>query len=191
MDRAKFLTEFLQKPFAIGAIAPSSPHLARTMVQHAGVIDADVVLEYGSGTGAVTEHILRAMSPRSKFVAIEINPQLAAIFRAAHPTAPLVEDSVENVRAICDSMDVSMVDCIVSGLPWALFSKSMQVTVLNQMMRVLKPGGRFVTFGYPQSLFLPAARHLAALLPNYFTTVSKSSVVWRNVPPAFVYRCQR
>jgi phosphatidylethanolamine/phosphatidyl-N-methylethanolamine N-methyltransferase len=55
----------------------------------------------------------------------------------------------------------------------------------------LKPGGRFITFGYLQSLVLPAGRNLAVLLPTYFTSVSKSSVVWQNIPPAFVYCCRR
>jgi phosphatidylethanolamine/phosphatidyl-N-methylethanolamine N-methyltransferase len=191
VNRAKLLTEFLQRPLATGTIVPSSSHLAKLMVRYAGLGEADVVLEYGAGTGAITGHILRELPPRAKFAAIEINPQLAAIFRESHPGVPVFEDSVENVRAICDSMEVAMVDCIISGLPWALFSKSMQVRILDQMMRVLKPGGRFVAFGYPQSLVLPAARHFAALLPIYFTAVSRSAVVWRNVPPAFVYRCRR
>jgi phosphatidylethanolamine/phosphatidyl-N-methylethanolamine N-methyltransferase len=161
------------------------------MIQHACLTDGDVVLEYGPGTGAFTDHILRELGPRSKFAAIEINPQFAAIFRAAHPGVPLFEDSAENVRAICDSMNIAVADCIISGLPWAFFSKSMQVRLLDQMMRVLKPGGRFLTFGYLQSLALPAARSLAVLLPNYFTSVFKSPIVWRNVPPAFVYCCRR
>jgi phospholipid N-methyltransferase len=161
------------------------------MIQQAGLANAEVVLEYGPGTGAFTDHIVREMPARSRLAAIEINPRLAAVFRTAHPGVPLFEDSVENVRAICDSMDVAMVDCIISGLPWALFSNSMQTTILNQMMRVLKPGGRFVTFGYVHSQALPAARHLAAALPTYFTAVSRSPVVWRNIPPAFVYRCVR
>ena len=161
------------------------------MVQHADLAHADVVLEYGPGTGVFTGHILRQLPHGSKFAAIEINPQLAAIFRTAHPGVPLFEDSVENVRAICDSMRVAKVDCVISGLPWALFSKTMQVTILDQMMRVLKPGGRFVTFSYLQSFPLPSARHFVALLPAYFATVSKSPIVWRNVPPAFVYCCRR
>src|SRR5262245_36260879 len=188
---ARFLAEFIQKPLATGSVVPSSSYLARTMIQDAGLAQAEAVLEYGPGTGVFTGHILRALAPQSKFAAIEINPQLAAIFREAHPGVPLFEDSVENVRAICDSMKVGMVDSIISGLPWALLSKSMQLTILNEMMRVLKPGGRFVTFGYPQSLILPGARHLAASLPTYFTAVSKSTLVWRNFPPAFIYCCRR
>jgi phosphatidylethanolamine/phosphatidyl-N-methylethanolamine N-methyltransferase len=190
--RAKFLAEFIQKPLSIGALAPSSGHLARTMVRDAGLSNADVALEYGAGTGGLTRHILSELGPQAKFAAIEINSQFAAIFKATHPNVPLFEDSVENVRAICDSMNVTVVDCVVSGLPWAFFSKSLQISILDQLMRVLKPGGTFVTFGYlHSSLTLPAAWNFAALLPDYFTFVSKSPVVWRNLPPAFVYRCRR
>src|SRR5262249_53727118 len=163
---AKFLAEFIQNPLGTGSLVPSSPYLARRMVQQAGLADADAVLEYGPGTGAFTDYILRELRPQSKFAAIEINPRFAAIFRAAHPGIPLFEDSAENVRAICESMQIAAVDCVISGLPWAFFPKSMQVMFLDQMMRVLKPGGRFVTFGYWQSLALPAGRHLPAPFPT-------------------------
>lgn len=161
------------------------------MVEQAGLEQADAVLEYGPGTGAFTDYILREMRPQSQFAAIEINPRFAAIFRAAHPDVPLFEDSVENVRALCDSMHIAWVDCVVSGLPWAFFSKSRQISFLDQTMRVLRPGGRFITFGYVQSLALSSGRHLAGLLPEYFKSVSKSRIVWSNFPPAFIYRCQR
>jgi phosphatidylethanolamine/phosphatidyl-N-methylethanolamine N-methyltransferase len=188
---ARFLTEFIQNPLGTGSLVPSSSGLARMMVQQAELGSADAVLEYGPGTGIFTEYILRELRPESKFAAIEINPRFAAIFRAAYPSIPLFEDSAENVCAICESMQIASVDCVVSGLPWAFFSKSMQIMCLDQMMRVLKPGGRFVTFGYLQSLALPAGRHLSSLLPTYFTTVSRSRTVWFNLPPAFVYRCRR
>jgi phosphatidylethanolamine/phosphatidyl-N-methylethanolamine N-methyltransferase len=184
-----FATEFIQRPFATGSLVPSSSHLAKMMIQQADIADAEAVLEYGPGTGAFTGHILPALNPRAKFAAIEINPQLAAVFRTAHPDVQLFEDSVENVRAICDSMQIESVDCVISGLPWAFFSEDLQVTLLDQMMRVLKPGSRFVTFGYLQGLAMPAGRRLSALLPTYFTSISRSPVVWLNFPPAFVYRC--
>jgi phospholipid N-methyltransferase len=161
------------------------------MVHEAGLSEAEAVLEYGPGTGAFTNYILQELGPQTKFAAIEINPQFAAVFRETHPNVTIVEDSVENVRAICDSLHIESVDSVISGLPWAFFSESMQRRFLDQMMHVLKPGGRFVTFGYVQGLALPAARRLAALLPTYFTSVKRSPVVWRNFPPAFVYRCRR
>jgi phospholipid N-methyltransferase len=92
---------------------------------------------------------------------------------------------------ICDDAGMQSVDCIISGLPWAAFTESMQVKFLDEMMRVLKSGGLFVTFAYVHGLALPPARRFANLLPAYFTSIVKSRVVWLNVPPAFVYRCRR
>ena len=187
--RTTFLTEFLQRPLATGSLIPSSSYLAKTIVQQAALKSTDTVLEFGPGTGVFTFHILEQLRPQSTFAAIEINPRLAAVFRAAHPGVRLFEDSVENVRAICDSMQIEAVDCVISGLPWAFFSDSTQSRILGEMARVLRPGGKFVTFGYVHSLALPGARHFAGLLPAYFRKVSRSSIVWMNVPPAFVYRC--
>src|SRR5206468_7793235 len=117
--KLNFLREFVSKPTVTGAIAPSSSFLARTMVEGLELSKAGAVLEYGPGTGVFTEYIRREMNPHSKFAAIEINPRFAEIFKARHPRVRLFQDSVTNVRAICDSAGIWSVDCIVSGLPWA------------------------------------------------------------------------
>lgn len=179
------------RPAATGAIAPSSLYLARTMVEGLQLNAAEAVLEYGPGTGVFTELILRELKPGAKFAAIELNPEFSKAFRARYPRTQLFQDTVANVRSICDRAGMQSVDCIVCGLPWATFSESLQATCLDEMMRVLRPGGRFVTFAYVHGLALPSARKFARLLPKYFTRVAKSPVVWLNMPPAFVYRCTR
>jgi phosphatidylethanolamine/phosphatidyl-N-methylethanolamine N-methyltransferase len=187
----QFLKQFISQPAMTGAVAPSSVFLAQTMVRDIGLDTAEAVLEYGPGTGVFTEFILRGLNPTAKFAAIELNPQFSEMFKARYPAVALFQDTVANVRNICDDAGVQSVDCIVSGLPWAAFSQSMQIKFLDEMMRVLKPGGRFVTFAYIHGLALSRGRKFAGLLPYYFTSVSKSPVVWLNLPPAFVYRCRR
>jgi phosphatidylethanolamine/phosphatidyl-N-methylethanolamine N-methyltransferase len=191
MVGVKFLREFLTKPATIGAIAPSSRFLARTIIEAAGVRDADTVLEYGPGTGAFTEFILRDLRPGAKFAAIELNPRFAEVLRSRFPLLHLFEDSVVNVRAICESAGMLPVDCIISGLPWATFEQPLQVSCLDAMMQVLKPGGRFVTFTYFHSQALAGSRNFSKLLTRYFSVVSKGRVIWLNMPPAFTYRCLR
>jgi len=186
-----FLREFIAKPAAIGAVTPSSRFLARTMVSALDLHKADAVLEYGPGTGAFTTHILRKLKPGAHFAAIELNPAFADRFQARYPDVQLFRDSVANVEAICRRAGIPAVDCIVSGLPWATFPQSLQRECLDAMMRILRPGGRFVTFTYLHSLMLPGARQFSKLLPQYFSEVSKSPVVWLNLPPAFAYRCRR
>ena len=54
----------------------------------------------------------------------------------------------------------------------------------------LAPGGVFATFAYVQGTVLPAGKRLRALLEDRFAAVETSPVVWRNAPPAVVYRCR-
>ena len=170
---------------------PSSAYLAEAMVDWLDLGSARSVLEYGPGTGPFTPHILKRVGRDCRFIAIERNAALAEEFRAKLPNVELIHDSVENVRAICDNAGIDSVDCIVCGLPWAAFSEDLQKRLLDSMMTVLRPGGQFVTFAYLHGLPLPAGRKFASRLPSYFREVGRSSTVWRNIPPALVYRCRR
>lgn len=191
MSLMHFLQEFVLSPGKTGAIAPSSGALAKEMVEGLGLAQAGAVLEYGPGTGAFTSYVLEGIPPSCKFVAIELNPRFAVEFRARFPNVALYEGSVADARQVCDQFGIGMADAIVSGLPWATFSQELQRTLLNEMMRVLRPGGRFVTFGYLQGLLLPGGQAFARVLPSYFSEVRRSRTVWNNLPPAFVYRCRR
>lgn len=186
-----FLLQFLRNPSQTGAVLPSSGYLAEAMVDWLDLGAARSVLEYGPGTGPFTPHILKRLGMDCRFLAIERNATLAGEFRRKLPDVELIQDSVENVRAICDRAGIDSVDCIVCGLPWAAFTEDLQRRLLDSMMTVLRPGGQFVTFAYLHGLPLPAGRRFASRLPEYFSEVGKSRTVWRNVPPALVYRCRR
>lgn len=188
---ATFFRLYLTNPNVIGAVAPSSIHLAKRMVEWLDWDKTLAVVEYGPGTGSFTTEIMKCTNPGCKYVGIEINPILARVFRERFPTLTLYEDSVANVRKICDKERIEAADCIVCGLPWASFSSKAQTEFLEAMMTVLRPGGQFVTFAYLQGLLLPAGLRFRKRLREYFSHVSRSETVWLNMPPAFVYRCRR
>jgi phosphatidylethanolamine/phosphatidyl-N-methylethanolamine N-methyltransferase len=201
-NKRNFLMQFLRRPAEIGAFAPSSRHLARRMISGIGIETAKVVVEYGPGTGAVTGHILSALSPSAKFFAIEINPVFADAVRRRNPGASIHTGSVADIESFCAAEGVAPlkvdgaqseggIDLIISGLPWASFPESLQRSILDATMRVLKPGGLFVTFGYHVGLLTPAGQRFAKLMRQYFSSTSRSWVIWRNLPPAFVVRCRK
>ena len=188
---SSFLLQFLRHPSQTGAVLPSSIALSEAMVEWLDLDSAHAVLEYGPGNGPFTPHILKRLSKDCRFLAIERNASFADEFRSRLPDVKLVQDSVENVRSICDDAGIDKVDCIVCGLPWAAFAEDLQTRLLDSMMTVLRPRGQFVTFAYLHGLPLPAGRRFASRLPEYFSEVRKSQTVWRNIPPALVYRCRR
>lgn len=189
--RAALLRQFIVRPFVIGAVAPSSKRLASEMVRGLDLASAEAVLEFGPGTGVFTDAILPRLGPGTKFVPIELNREMVRAFCRRHPGVPIVNDSVEHARRICDDHGIGQVDYILSGLPWASFPESLQVRILDAVLAVLRPGGMLVTFGYNVGEWLPAGRRFYRMLPKYFTKVGRSRIVWRNLPPAFVVRCTR
>jgi phosphatidylethanolamine/phosphatidyl-N-methylethanolamine N-methyltransferase len=185
----QFLREFAKDRRVIGAVAPSSVFLARAIVQGMGIESSKVVLEYGPGTGSFTREILARLGPHSKFVAIEINPTMARLFRSRFPKVHLVHGSAETLPEVLREIGEAKVDCVVSGLPWAAFSADMQDRLLAATHECLREGGKFVTFAYVHGLLLPQGKRLRRVLCERFRRVSRSPVELRNVPPAFVYRC--
>lgn len=179
----------MTQPFVIGAVAPSSRFLARKMLEGVDLSAAGAVVEFGPGTGAFTDHILPALPRECRYFAIELNPTMARLWRERHPGATLHRDSVANVDRLCAEEGIEKVDVIFSGLPWASFDDGLQKEILDATMRVLKPGGMLVTFGYRVGTLLPKGRRFYRRLPEYFSKVERSEYVWRNLPPAFVVRC--
>ncbi|MFK8113580.1 MAG: class I SAM-dependent methyltransferase [Rubripirellula sp.] len=190
-DTLTFLKNFLRHPTQVGAIAPSSPGLVDAMVDWFDWETARGVVEFGPGTGVFTESILQRLHPDAKFFAIERAADLAETTRQRCPTATVIEDSVVNVVDLCRQQSVSEVNAIVCGLPWASFSDGLQSEIMEAILEILPPGGQFATFAYWQGVVLPAGIRFSRRLQKTFSSVERSHTVWRNLPPAFVYRCVR
>ena len=186
-----FLWQFARRPRATGAIAPSSRGLARRMVEGMGVEDADVVFEIGAGTGAFTGEILSRLKPDAQFVAVEINPKMTEHLRRRFPDLSIMEESAENVREFRERHGIGLVDCMLCGLPWALFHRDMQERLMDSALSNLRPGGAFATFAYLHARWFRSARRLERTLQERFDAVSKTRAVWLNLPPALVYQCRK
>ncbi len=190
-DSVTFLKNFLRNPTQVGAIAPSSAGLVEAMVQWIDWDKARSIVEFGPGTGVFTEAISSRKHIDAKFFAIERSPELADRTRQRCPNVTVYEDSVANVVELCRRESIEQVDAIVCGLPWASFSDSLQTEIMDAMMKVLAPDGQFATFAYWQGVILPAGMRFSRRLNERFGCIEKSHTVWRNLPPAFVYRCLR
>jgi len=187
----EFLSELVSHPRAVAAVSPSSANLARHLAASVDWDRTATILEYGAGTGAITETIVSRLPAKTRFFAIEISPKLADVLRERFPDIGVMQGSVEQVKPLCEAEGVEQVDAIVSGLPWAAFSDEDQTAYLDATMEVLRPGGQFIAFGYLQGRLLPAGRRFRRKLANYFSEVNISKPVWGNLPPAFFYCCRR
>jgi len=189
MSALSFLGQFVRDPVALGAVAPSGPQLARVEVAAADLQPHHVVVELGAGTGPMTAEIVERET--RDFVSLEPNAVLAAQLRARFPEVAVDERPAQQLPTILAERGHDHVDRVVSSLPWAIWSQPLQDEILAAILEVLAPDGRMVTFSYLHAKPLPAARRFKATLDRHFEVVSTTGAAWMNVPPAFVFVCDK
>jgi phospholipid N-methyltransferase len=190
-ERVEFLRVFIKEPTRVGALSPSSPALARALVHGLALKTANTVIEIGPGTGAVTGLILKRIGKATTFFALELNSRYTRSLKRRFPDLIVHNDSAEKLGKYLSEHGRESAKYIISGLPWAFFDSALQERILHAVHTSLAPDGVFTTFAYVHALWMPAARKFRRRLESGFSRVEASPVVWRNLPPAFVYRCSR
>jgi phospholipid N-methyltransferase len=190
-EYAKFFKVFLRAPALTSAIVPSSPWLAERMIEGIQLDRAKAVVELGGGTGAFTRAIQKELDTDAFFMIVEIDPAFANYLKRKFPRAHVVNDSAEHLDEHLKAHGQTSVDCILSGLPWAGFSPEEQKKLLNAAYRILRPGGFLTTYAYNHVAWLSGGRSFRKLLKSTFKHVTTTRTELRNLPPAFVYRCQK
>ena len=80
--RGVFFRESLKSLSVTASLFPSSRFLASALLRPIDFERAQVIVELGMGTGAITTEILRRMAPGSILFAIEVNPAFIAHVRS-------------------------------------------------------------------------------------------------------------
>lgn len=190
-EYAKFFRVFLFQPSRTSAIIPSSRALAERMTEGLDLKNANVVVELGAGTGAFTRAILKQVRPEATVLVMEIDPLFASHLAGKFTRVHVANDSAERLDEHLKRLGHESADCVVSGLPWAGFPDEEQHRILSAVYRVLRPGGHLVTYAYNHMIRSRGGRQFRQLLESHFSSVTRSRTVWTNLPPAFVYRCQK
>jgi len=183
--------EFLRNPRTTGAVLPSSSKLSKVITSEIGLRTAKNVVELGPGTGAITSHIMGEIAGDAKFIAVELNAKIYHAFKDKYPAINIVNDNAANLRAILAREQMFEADIVISGLPWASFGIPLQRKLLSEILVSLAPHGIFTTFAYIQGLAMPSARDFRRRLERRFSVVTRTPIIWGNIPPAVVYRCRK
>lgn len=176
-----FLLEFIKHPRKIGAIAPSGKALAEKMMQPIDFETAEVIVEFGPGTGAFTEELIRRREDDTELILIEQNEifcrELLKKF-AGEPNFHIVHGKAERVRKYLEKYGFSGADYIVSGLPFTSLPEETSDRILKAAGRAIGTDGSFITFQY--SLVKKK------FFEKYFE-ISQCLREIKNLPPAYVF----
>lgn len=180
-DRIAFLNKFIMEPRKIGSITPSSSFLSNKMLAALSWEHIDTIIELGAGTGVFTKYIAEHKKESCKVFVIERDFMMRKTLRNDYPEFHYGAKA-EKLGWLLHRNNIIQVDCIISGLPFAAFSEPLRAAIMAAVYRSLKPGGVFVAFQY--------SLQMKTMLKTYFRKV-RIDFVPLNVPPAFVYYCEK
>lgn len=178
MRAAAFVMIAFARPSTVGAILPSSRHLAEAMAATAA--GAQQLIELGAGTGAITEALCRR-HPGVPTWAVEVEPRLAEHLRQRFPAVQVHDAPAHEVLQAAESTAPPRT-VLVSSLPFRSLPAHWRGRSSAAIERFLlaDPTRRLVQYTYqPRAPF--DLQHAKALRWR------RVSVVWRNAPPAWVW----
>jgi len=208
------LTTFAQQALAdfhaTAAVAPSSRFLARAMVAPLPLADAEIVVELGPGTGAMTRLLLDVVPADARVLAFEINPRFVKYLRAdiTDPRLEVIEAGAETAGDELRRRGYKRVDAVLSSLGLGMMPEGVSREIIQGLVPFLDERSGFTQFQYMQGMRWSRSNgnsnsngngkgkgrveffDLRDFLGEYFSIVQRS-MVWRNLPPAKVIYCQR
>jgi len=182
-NKMNFLKQAITNISTIGAIAPSSKKLAEKMIKHIDFSGERTILEFGAGSGVFTKALLQNMNEHSTLLSFELNENFSTeLVTISDSKFSLIFDDVSNFKDHLKERKISKVDYIISGLPLAIFKKEFVDSLLFDISQVLQPDGKYIQFQY-STVSLKTIRQAFSKIQVDFTPF--------NIPPAFVYSCQK
>lgn len=180
-ERITFLKKFIESPSQVGSLTPSSRFLAKKMLEGIDWKTVRTLAELGAGTGAFTKHIYKLKHPECKVAVFEKDEAMRGELAARYSQFTYFDDAVA-LNLKIKSIGVDSLDAVVSGLPFMLMEDGVRVSIIDEVIKSLKPKGTFVAFQF--------SLQMKSLLVKKFSRV-RISFVPLNFLPAFVYVCSK
>lgn len=171
-----FLKQLIKSYKYTGAVAPSSKFLANKMINDVNIKKAKTIVELGPGTGAITDIILTNMNDDAQLWTFDINKDFCTILQKKYKGKHIHTDII-NIKYFLQQDNITTVDAIISGIPFANFSDNECINMLNEIKQIMHDDTLFTLFTYSRLKF--------GVFDKLFTKVNESYVFF-NIPPAYV-----
>lgn len=174
-----FLKRFLQRPFQVASIIPSSKALVERVASKMDFSEPRVVAEYGPGEGVHSREILRRLPPASTLLLFELDPDLSRHLDrqfADDPRVHVINGDAAQLPQELERRGIPRCDYIVSGIPFSILEIEKKRALLEKTYDALAPGGSFIIYQVTNEL-----RQHATLFDH-----AESEYFLQNIPPMFI-----
>ena len=120
---ALFFKRFLQRPFQIASIIPSSKALVKRVARKMDFSEPRVIAEYGPGEGVHSREIARRMPPGSQLLLFELDAAFSRDLQrqfADDPRVHVINGDAARLPEELERRGIPHCDYILSGIPFSI-----------------------------------------------------------------------
>ena len=173
-----FFKRFLQRPFQVASIIPSSKALVERVASKMDFSQPRVIAEYGPGEGVHSRKIARRMSPDSQLLLFELDRAFARDLErqfAGDRRVHVIHGDAASLPYELKRRGIACCDYILSGIPFSILKVDKKRALLRKTHDALAPGGSFVIYQVTNEL------KQATLFEH-----GESEYFLQNIPPMFI-----
>ncbi len=155
-----FFKRFLQRPFQVASIIPSSKALVERVSSKMDFSEPRVIAEYGPGEGVHSREIARRMGPGSTLLLFELDPDLSRDLERQFgfdPRVHVINGDAARLPEELARLGIDECDYIVSGIPFSILDLDEEARAPAEDLRFDQ--GRRRLHHLPGHERTPPARH--------------------------------
>lgn len=176
---ALFFKRFLQKPFQIASIIPSSKALVERVAVKMDFSEPRTIAEYGPGDGVHSRELAARMCPDSKLFLFELDHAFSRDLERQFESDRRVHVINRDAASLSEELGrrgISQCDYILSGIPFSILEIRKKRALLQDTYDALRPGGAFIIYQVTNELRQHAT----------FFDRAESEYCLQNIPPMFI-----
>ena len=176
---ALFFKRFLQRPFQVASIIPSSRALVERVAGKIDFSEPRVIAEYGPGEGVHSREIARRLLPGSVLLLFELDAAFSRDLKrqfAHDPRVHVINGDAASLPDELKRLGIDYCDYIVSGIPFSILEIEKKRALLQKTYDAIAVGGAFIIYQVTNEL-----RQHATLFPE-----ADSEYFLQNIPPMFI-----
>ena len=176
---ALFFKRFLQRPFQVASIIPSSKALVERVASKIDFSQPRVIAEYGPGEGVHSREIARRMSANSHLLLFELDAAFSRDLKrqfAGDQRVHVIHGDAASLPFELEQRGIPYCDYILSGIPFSILKIDKKRALLQKTHDALAPGGSFIIYQVTNEL-----KQHATLFQH-----AESEYFLQNIPPMFI-----
>jgi phospholipid N-methyltransferase len=176
---ALFFKRFLQRPFQVASIIPSSKALVERVASKMDFSQPRVIAEYGPGEGVHSREIARRMSPDSHLLLFELDSAFARDLErqfADDGRVHVIHGDAASLPYELKRRGIACCDYVLSGIPFSILKIDKKRALLRKTHDALALGGSFIIYQVTNEL-----KQHATLFEH-----ADSEYFLQNIPPMFI-----